>query len=281
MKTLNYHINDNQISYEYDTNQEYKFGDDVVLSNEKNDITFGQDWYDIGYKSIPTFTEEEFQALSDGLNLSIKKIIESVIGIDIQEFKLEEYHHWVKTDEDHFKVVTKTRDLFAEDFNFNILDLIPKFESILNINLSDIDTITKEKIHIIVRINRPGSQDYNPPHKDIYEGVDNLSTVPQFINLWIPIAGVTEKTSLPMAPHSHLIPESKVLRTVTGANVSNNKYRVRSIKEWDGNNKLVRADVKYGEVLYFSSHLIHGLATNEEKDITRVALEFRLSKRDK
>ncbi len=280
MQTLNYQINDSFVSYEYDNNQEYKIGEDLVLSNKQTDITFDQDWYNIGYKSIPTFSEEEFSTLYNGLNSSIRKIIEEVLRLDIPEFKLENYHHWVKSNEDHFKVVTKTSDLFAEDFNFNILDLIPKFESILNINLSDIDTITKQKIHIIVRINRPGSQDFNPPHKDIYEGVDNISTIPQFINLWVPIAGVTEKTSLPMVPHSHLIPESKIIRTVTGANISNKKYRVRSIKEWDGNNKLIRAEVKYGEVLYFSSHLIHGLATNEESDTTRVALEFRLSKKE-
>jgi hypothetical protein len=29
----------------------------------------------------------------------------------------------------------------------------------------------------------------------------------------------------------------------------------------------------------FSSHMIHGLAINEEEDVTRVALEFRLFKK--
>jgi len=279
MKILNYQIDDTHISYEYDTNQEYILGEDVVLSNEKTDISFGQDWYNIGYKSISTFNQQEFDSLYEGLNSSIKKIVESVLGFEIPTFKLEKYHHWIKSNEDHLNVVTKTRDLFAEDFNFSILDLIPKFESILNIGLSDIDSITNKTTHIIVRINRPKSNDYNPPHKDIYEGVDNLGLIPQFINLWIPIAGVTNKTSLPMVPHSHLLPESKILRTVTGGRISNNTYRVRSIKEWDGNNKLIRANVNYGDVLYFSSHLVHGLASNEESDITRVALEFRLSKK--
>jgi ectoine hydroxylase-related dioxygenase (phytanoyl-CoA dioxygenase family) len=50
------------------------------------------------------------------------------------------------------------------------------------------------------------------------------------------------------------------------------------IKEWGGSHALERADVKDGEVLFFSSHLIHGMAINSEEDLTRVALEFRLFK---
>jgi ectoine hydroxylase-related dioxygenase (phytanoyl-CoA dioxygenase family) len=50
------------------------------------------------------------------------------------------------------------------------------------------------------------------------------------------------------------------------------------IKEWGGSHTLERAVVKDGQVLFFSSHLIHGLAINEEEDLTRVALEFRLFK---
>jgi ectoine hydroxylase-related dioxygenase (phytanoyl-CoA dioxygenase family) len=57
-----------------------------------------------------------------------------------------------------------------------------------------------------------------------------------------------------------------------------NQYRVRMIKSWDGKNDLVRSKVKYGQVLIFTPHLVHGLATNEEQDKTRVALEFRLFK---
>lgn len=149
----------------------------------------------------------------------------------------------------------------------------------MNFNLTDIDPFNNKKLHIIVRINRPLSKDYNPPHKDIYEGVDNNGYIPQFINFWIPIAGVTGKTNLPLAPKSHTINENLVLRTFEGGLIEGNKYRVRMIKSWNGDNALVRSKVKYGQVLIFSSHLIHGLATNEENDKTRVALEFRLFKK--
>ena len=210
----------------------------------------------------------------------IKEIIKRNIKANADKLELENYHKWVKSDEDHFEVVSKTRDLFSEDFDFSISKLISRFSDILNTKLTDIKPNSNKRTHIIVRINRPKSSDYNPPHKDMYEDFDNgVELKNNFVNLWIPIAGVTRKTSLPIAPSSHLISEDKILRTVEGGVIEGNKYRVRMVKEWGGSTTLTRAEVNYGEVLIFSSHLIHGLATNEEDDLTRVALEFRLFKK--
>jgi hypothetical protein len=259
---------------------EFKFGPNQILSNESSDISVGQPWYEDGYTELDFLDSDEFDSLKNGLNASIRNIIQQEIpSLDLKGFNLENYHDFVKTDSDHFKVVTKTRDLFSSDFNFPVETYLPKLEKILNFGLTDIDSFDNKKLHIIVRINRPLSKDYNPPHKDIYEGVDNNGYIPQFINFWIPIAGVTEKTNLPLAPKSHIINENLVLRTFEGAIIEGNKYRVRMIKTWNNDNSLFRSKVKYGQVLIFSSHLIHGLATNEETNKTRVALEFRLFKK--
>ena len=77
-------------------------------------------------------------------------------------------------------------------------------------------------------------------------------------------------------PSSHLISEKKILRTKSAGIIDGKTYHVRSIKSWNGSNNLKRVRIKEGEVLIFSSHLIHGLAINEEADTTRIALEFRL-----
>lgn len=257
---------------------DFKFGKNELLSNGLNDIAFNQPWYNDGFTEVDFLTKEEFESLKNGLINSVGKIISEECPIDLEGFNLENYHNYVKTDADHYKVVSKTRDLFSNDFNFPIEEILPRLEAILNFKLTDIDSKTKEKLHIIVRINRPLSKDYNPPHKDIYEGVDNDNYIPQFINFWIPIAGVTDKSNLPLAPKSHLINEDSVFRTFEGGKIEGKQYRVRMIKSWNGDNSLQRSKVKYGEVLIFSSHLIHGLATNEESDKTRVALEFRLFK---
>jgi ectoine hydroxylase-related dioxygenase (phytanoyl-CoA dioxygenase family) len=97
--------------------------------------------------------------------------------------------------------------------------------------------------------------------------------------VWVPICGVNDKSSLPIAPGSHLLPEDKILRTMDGGVVAGKKYRVRSIAVWDGRSDLTRAKVEEGELLVFSCHLIHGIAVNDQDDQTRVALEFRLFRR--
>jgi hypothetical protein len=278
---LSYTINDHDYHVSVKDCPPFDYGKDVRLSREDTDIVYHQNWYKEGHHSVKFLSEEEFNLLKDGLTQNVASIIKNELGIEPPaDFSLERYHHVVKTDEEHFKLVRKTRDLYAEDFNFPVKQILPKFEEILGFGLSDINPEDGNEIRIIVRINRPGSNDYNPPHKDVYERVDEADFISPLVNLWIPIAGVTENSSLPIAPGSHLLPESQILRTHEGAVVEGNKYRVRMIKEWGGSSRLERAKVTYGEVLFFSVHLIHGLAVNAEPDTSRVALEFRLFKKD-
>lgn len=256
----------------------FKNGKNEVLSSVNTDITYNQPWYRDGYTEKYFLNKDEFITLQKGINESIIAIVKEECSVGIENFKLENYHEFVTTDIEHFKVVARTRDLFSKDFGFDEKEIILRLEQILGFGLTDIDPKTKKKLHIIVRINRPQSKDFNPPHKDIYEGVDNGSYIPQFVNFWIPIAGVNDKSNLPLAPKSHQINERQVLRTFDGGIIEGNKYRVRMIKSWNGKSDLVRSKVKYGEVLIFSGHLIHGLAVNDNSDKTRVALEFRLFK---
>ncbi len=257
----------------------FRYGNEERLSSHSTDITYNQPWYNEGYEEFDFLEQDEFSALKNGLELSIKHIVEQECSSNLDGFCLEKYHHYVKDDKEHFKVVSRTRDLFSDDFSFPIKNLIPRLGTILGFPLTDKDPRTKRQLHIIVRINRPESNDYNPPHKDIYEGVDKFSYIPLFVNFWIPIAGANQKSNLPIAPKSHLIAENQILRTFDGGVLQGNKYRVRMIKSWGGENSLVRSKVKYGQVLIFSSHLIHGLGINDNKDQTRIALEFRLFKK--
>ena len=274
----NYNIDNINREFSIKDSPEFKFGENQILSSAQTDIAFLQPWYKKGYTEVDFLSEEEFKDLKNGLTESIRKIIEEECSINTDGFNLENYHHYIKDDADHYKIVTRTRDLFSNDFNFSIFSIIPRLNNILQFKLSDVNPNSDELMHIIVRINRPNSTDFNPPHKDIYEGVDNESYIPQFINFWIPIAGVTEKSNLPLVPGSHLLNENSIERTFEGGKIEGNKYRVRMIKSWNGEKQLFRSTVKYGQVLIFTSHLIHGLATNDENDKTRVALEFRLFK---
>src|SRR5699024_183777 len=133
--------------------------------------------------------ETEYEFLKKGLTDSIAKIIDQEIGVNTDGFKLENYHHFVTNDKDHHKVVARTRDLDDEYFNFSVFKYLPRFEEILNFKLTNYSVKYKVKLNVIVRINRPHSYDFNPPHKDMYEPYDKENVIPNFLNFWIPVAG--------------------------------------------------------------------------------------------
>lgn len=280
MSEISYQINNESFSVSIEGSPVFQTGKDQVLSQADSDITFGQPWYNKGYAEEELLNEEEFDSLKQGLTDSIKNIIERELKIDVSNFELENYHKFVTDEESHFKIVSKTRDLFPADFSYPIMKLTKRLGNILGFNLTDEIPQIKKKLHIIIRINRPKSNDFNPPHKDTYEVFDQYNHILKFMNFWIPIVGVTENSSLPIAPESHKINESSICRTIEGGFMQGNKYRVRMIKSWNNDSDLIRSTVKYRQVLMFSSHLIHGLAINNEEDKTRVALEFRLFKSD-
>lgn len=258
-------------THEIDLKGMFSFGPKEKLSQRNTDPCYDQKWYKSGFKVFDLFTKKEFNLLHDGVSKCVCKIGGS-------QYPLKEYHKHIKDEDSHLKIVTHTRDLFPRDFNFEVNSIIKKLGNLLGFPLTDIDPDTGKKLHIIVRINRPNSLDYNPPHKDIYQQYDETGVIPKCINFWIPICGVTPKSMLPLAPFSHLITEDKILRTLDGGTMGSNNYRVRSVLYWDGSNKLVRPKIHDGQVLVFSSHLIHGCAINNQEDTTRVALEFRLFK---
>ena len=168
------------------------------------------------------------------------------------------------------------RRLHPQHLSIDTDQILQRFSQYFGKNLVFTNPITGNEHWMIARINRPRSSDFNTAHKDIYEVFDKFQKIPQMINVWIPLVGVTKKNTLPIVPKSHLLPESKVMRTKAGATVNGIKYSVNSIKSWNDSSSLTKIPMGQDEILIFSSHLIHGLAMNHEEDITRVSFEFRL-----
>ena len=270
---IKYVIENKEFLFDSPDDQEFIFGIGEALSNKNTDLIFNQSWYVDGYKTYSVFNEDKFRKIYKGISEKVKVLV-SELGISVAQFKLENYHKFILNDEDHFKVVNQTRDLFAEDFDFDIMELIQYFEDKIGMSLTDVFPSTGKRLHIIVRINRPFSNDFNPPHND----VDDLPNDPS-LNVWIPICGVNKDSSLGVVNGSHLIPLNKIEKSVNGGFLGNNTYSVRMIKSWNGSNEMTRVDVKEGEVLFFTPFLIHGMAYNQNKNKTRVALEFRLFKK--
>jgi hypothetical protein len=273
MMEIKYSIDGKEFVFNVPKNQEFISGENTVLSNSETDLIYSQSWYDDGYTTLPVFTIEEYDKIYNGISDTVKKIIEG-IGVDVTGFTLEKYHEYINNDEDHFKIVNRTRDLFPEDFDFKIENLIDYFEQKIGVKLTDRFPSTGQILHIIIRINRPNSNDFNPPHQD----VDDNNHDPM-VNVWIPICGVTNDSSLCVVKGSHLISMDKILKTESGGVLGPNNYRVRMIKSWNGSNQMSRVKIKHSEVLFFTPFLIHGIAINTNPDITRVALEFRLFKK--
>lgn len=273
-KTCSIRVDNKPYSFEVDG--DFFWGtEEEPLYKEEDNVISKCSWKGEGYSVVKAFNQESFFKLKESVKKNIFKALNSVanLNLDEAEFNLEDYHKYV-TDETHYKVINITRNLENTDFNFNIDSLVEQFGRILGYQLTSwIKGLGKT--HIQIRISRPQSLDINPPHRDSY-----LSYYYDIINIWIPISGCNEHSSLPVFPKSHLIPEINILRTKSkGAKINGNIYYVPCILETkEGDIEMVRPNPKPTEALIFTPFLIHGAASNNNEDITRISLELRFPK---
>ena len=259
---------------------EFSNGTDECLSRLSGDPALECEWYESGY-SITSFEHflKHYELLASLENI-VKYKLECIFPEKrFNGFSLKNYHHYVSEDEHRRVADPVLKRLYLKDLP-GIADVF--VECISQIFKTKMDFKRRHGDNsehwIILRLNPPHSFAYNPPHKDIYEDFDTHGFCPQMINAWIPVAGVSSLAGLGLAPSSHLLPESEILRTKAGAKMNNRKFSVNMIKSWGGSNKLVNIYPQEGRMLCFSSHLVHGLGINRSSRFTRVALEFRLHK---
>ena len=261
-------------SFSFEVEGEFYWGAKEVLFKKDGNIISKAPWFQEGFSVVDAFEASEFLAFKKSVTASILMAIqENGIPVNADTFELEQYHTIVTTDEDHYKVINITRNLTNEDLDFDIENLVSRFGSILGFPLTSwIEEL--KKTHIQIRINRPSSLDINPPHRDGY-----LDFWKDILNIWIPIAGCNEMTSLPVLPGSHLISEDHILRTkAKGAKINGNTYNVPCIlKTRGGAMKMIRPNPKEGQAIIFSPFLVHGAAVNRS-EVTRVSIELRFAK---
>lgn len=187
---------------------------------------------------------------------------------------LDTYHRRIDP-AGHLRVVEKMRALHFADFGSALHPLVDFFAAAVAVPLSERLAGPGED-HVQLRINRPFSTDYNPPHRD-----GSLAGWREVLNVWIPIAGVDRSTSLPVMPGSHRIAERECWQTAPGGvEIGGQRYRVPAIARLRGGPlAMMRSTVEFGQALLFTPFLIHGLAVNRSRDRTRMALELRLAVR--
>ena len=259
--------------YYFPVEGEFSYGEDILLYNPGDSVIDKTVWSQKGFDIVALYSIEESAILKESSRLALLRIFDDV-GIRYDEkFALETYHEYADTKEKHAEVIKRSVQLKNIDFGIDMSIIARRISEIVGYDLqSYIPDLEREIIQL--RIIRPNSYDINPPHRDAY-----LDYYRKVLNLWLPLAGVNENSSLPVMPGSHLWNEKDIFRTPNhGAVIDGNKYRVPAIINTNHGMAMKRAVPAEGEALIFTPYLIHGAAVNQNKDITRMALELRLYK---
>lgn len=277
MEKKNCNIYIDQELYSFDVEGDFNWGNDEVLYSKSNGTIKNTSWENEGFSVASFFSEKEFKLLYNSIEQALKKALLN-IGFsenDLNYFTIEKYHEFVKDNDSHNKVISQTRELRNSDLAIDVDALAIKVENYLGIEMTN-EISEFGRSHVQVRISRPNSLDINPPHRDSY-----LSFYRDIINLWIPVCGCNHQSSLPVVPESHKLTEKEILKTVPkGAKINGNIYNVPCLLTTkEGDFKMIRPNPSEGEVLIFTPYLIHGAAMNLNKDLTRISLELRFSKK--
>tara|TARA_Y100000589_G_scaffold42800_1_gene35863 strand:+ start:11171 stop:12007 length:837 start_codon:yes stop_codon:yes gene_type:complete len=273
---LTYLINHKKIVLDVPETQKFLIGQEICLSKKFDDLVIGTSFQEKGFDIINFDDIICFSNIKNSVYETIKKNIQKLYPKkNLKNFKLEKYHKFIN-EKEHITLDKKLKRQYPEDFGFSDKKIIKLIEGLIKKPLGYKVSNEAKNHWIIIRINMPKSGGFNPAHKDIYEDYDKKGFAPRMINCWIPVCGVNKNTGLPLVPGSHNYLENEIVRTKCNSIIENRQYSVNCIKSWQGKNNLSIMSPKYGEMILFSSHLIHGLGLNNNLDETRISLEFRL-----
>lgn len=265
---MKYTVNKSDIQYSAD-GKTFR-GDDLVLLNSAIDLTEKTAWAKEGFTIENLFDESDFQIFkANTKSLLIKCWCDAGLPLS-KDFSLDQYHKVVDRREEHLAAVEKTKLLAVELFPIEINILERRISKICKEELIVKNPYDNQSIFHF-RVIRPHQPDNNPLHRDVW-----LEDYKDCINLYIPICGSNDLSSLIIIPESHQWSESKIERTLEGAQIGTSKYNVPAVTKVDSEVKFVRPNPKENEVLVFSPYLIHGGSANLNSDVTRISIEVRL-----
>lgn len=235
-------------------NSDADWGEDRVILEEDTNLLENTDFDGDGHCIFSMTPYNDF----------LKSMVESKVD------RLETYHSNVSPEE-HTRIInampwkkTESPELsaFGEYMETRVSDILGRRVKIFNDD-------------IWVRICRPSSvteTDYNPCHRDIY-----LDFYRNIVNVYIPIVGSNEKSSLAMQSGSHYWNEQDLVVTKGGAYFKNTgkKYSVDAILRSKQPLQMIRPNPSIDEFILFSPYLIHGCSSNDNVDTTRMSVEIR------
>jgi hypothetical protein len=247
------------------------WGDASVLLDRDDNLIAGRPWEADGFTVAPFLMPADYERLVAGVATILARRMTSA-GLSVPEpFVLDRYHEVVTTDEAHAAVSAQGPWCYGlNDLPVPVAAVSSRVSEILGQRVSTTPPHREFPEHFCFRVVRPRSRDNNPPHRDVW--LDRLRNA---INIYVPLAGSSPRSSLPLVRGSHRWPESEIERTLEGARVNGMVYTVPSVVGAAHPLTLERPDPAANEVLVFSPYLIHGGAFNQQTDRTRVSLEMR------
>jgi hypothetical protein len=243
---------------------DYNWGDDnIILNNDKN-LLEDTDFDNVGYKVF------DIKDMHD-MNIRLQNILkEEIYKVCNKNINLEKYHNEIT--EDEHKII-----LNSMPYKKNSTDKINEFGNYI---IDFVSSKLNKKIKIFnddiwFRICRPSKNymnDFNPCHKDIY-----LDFYRNVINIYLPIVGSNENSTLMIEQSSHKWNENETIVTKDGAYFKNinKKYSVDAVVASKKPLNMYRPNPSIDQVMIFSPYLIHGCANNNNEDTTRISIEIR------
>lgn len=259
----------NNIEVDFHIEGDRYSGDNTALVHHNDDLTASTNWARQGYIVSHLFQSPQVHQFQARITELIRHILKLCNLTDDLAFPLEYYHHLIKQYHQHLSVVDHAKLILSQNFPFNIKLIEKRVSEICQTEVHNLNPHTKERVFHF-RIIRPNSNDNNPLHRDVW-----LEEYHDAINIYVPICGSNEFSSLTLIPGSHLWAENQIVRTEKGAKVNNIQFNVPALLEAKQPIEIIRPNPKSNEILVFSPYLLHGGAINLNENITRISLEMR------
>ena len=244
--------------------------DAQVLLAQATDLTARAAWAEAGYAVVPGLPAPVQQMLQAGLAELLREALRAAGCSVAPDFDITHYHHAVGDDPArHLAVIAQTKS-----YDLSRLPIAPALLEGL-VSAACGQPVRAHNPHareavFHLRIVRPNRADQNPLHRDAW-----LPRYHDALNIYLPVAGSTARSSLTLVPGSHHWPENMVERTEGGAIYHGVLYTVPGVLRPVRPLQIIRPNPGPDEVLVFSPYLLHGAAANLNDDATRISLEMR------
>ena len=273
--SLSFKINDRKFNFDVKS-KHFKRGDNLCMytpSSVYDDMEISE----FGY-AIRDFPKNWYSEIYQSITNLVSNILNNPKG-----FSLEKYHKFVD-DQSHMSVVKNIQGGFCgiggihlKNLGINYLD----FDDFINDNIGgkNLSCNDRRLYNLIslkyfwIRIVRPNSVDNNPPHKDTH-----FKRIRNNINIYLPLAGSDENSSLPLIPKSHNELESEYIVSASPCYVNGKRFRAPAIVHRNKGLKFITPNPQKNEIMIFDPHIVHGGGINSNKKTTRVSLEMRFYK---